>query len=199
MKNVLIINGHQKYDSVAEGKLTQIFIDKANSFFETNGFNVKNTKVESNYDVKDEVEKFAWADYILFQYPVYWMGVPWITKKYIDEIFSAGAHTVTYESDGRSRQDASKTYGSGGLMQGKKYMLSLTYNCPTSEFDNKNGFFEGLSLDEANVATHKTFQFCGVEPLETYSIHDIFKGDLDMEHELKKFTDTLTKNFLPKN
>lgn len=199
MKNVLIINGHQKYDSVAEGKLTQLFIDKANSFFETNGFNVKNTKVESNYDVKDEVEKFAWADYILFQYPVYWMGVPWITKKYIDEIFSAGAHTVTYESDGRSRQDASKTYGSGGLMKGKKYMLSLTYNCPTSEFDNKNGFFEGLSLDEANVATHKTFQFCGVEPLETYSIHDIFKGDLDMEHELKKFTDTLTKNFLPKN
>lgn len=54
---------------------------------------------------------------------------------------------VTYVSDGRTRSDASKRYGSGGLMQGKQYMLSITYNCPISEFNNKEGFFEGLSLD----------------------------------------------------
>jgi modulator of drug activity B len=142
------------------------------------------------------VQKFAWADYILFQYPIYWMGVPWITKKYIDEIFSTGVNSVTYINDGRSREDASKRYGSGGLMQDKKYMLSLTYNCPTSEFSSNDGFFDGLSLDEANIATHKTFQFCGAEPLETYSVHDIFKGDLDIDSELKKFTKVLEKNFI---
>ena len=196
MKNVLIINGHQKYDQIAEGKLTQLFIDSANNFFKSNGFSVKNTKVESSYDIKEEVEKFAWADYILFQYPVYWMGVPWITKKYIDEIFSAGVNSVTYTSDGRSRDDASKRYGSGGLMQDKKYMLSLTYNCPVSEFDNKDGFFDGLSLDEANVATHKTFQFCGAKPLTTYAINDVFKGNLDIDAELKLFKSVLNNNFL---
>ena len=90
MKNVLIINGHQYYDTVAQGKLTQMYIDSANEFFKEQRFNVKNSVVESAYDVKEEVEKFGWADYILFQYPVYWMGVPWITKKYIDEIFSVG-------------------------------------------------------------------------------------------------------------
>jgi modulator of drug activity B len=105
------------------------------------------------------------------------MGVPWITKKYFDETFTQGRH---YTSDGRSRSDESKTYGSGGLLKGKKYMLSITYNCPKSEFNNPNGFFDGLSLDEANVATHKTFQFVGLEPLKTYSVHDIFKGDLDL-------------------
>ena len=199
MKNVLIINGHQKYEQIAEGKLTQIFIDSANDFFNNNGFNVKNTKVESAYDIKEEVEKFAWADYILFQYPVYWMGVPWITKKYIDEVFSAGVGTVTYESDGRSSEDASKRYGSGGLMKNAHYMLSMTYNCPISEFGNKDSFFDGLSLDEANIATHKTFQFCGAKPLETYSIHDIFKGDLDIDAELNLFTEKLKKNFLPNN
>jgi modulator of drug activity B len=123
------------------------------------------------------------------------MGVPWITKKYIDEIFSMGKDTVTYVSDGRTRSDATKRYGSGGLMQGKKYMLSLTYNCPTTEFNNKEGFFSGLSLDEANVATHKTFQFCGAEPLETFSVHDIFKGDLDLEKEKARFSAHLAKNF----
>ena len=196
MKNILIINGHQRYDQIAEGKLTKLFIDTASDFFTENGLNVKHSVIESAYDISDELEKLAWADYILFQYPVYWMGVPWITKKYIDEVFSAGVNTVTYVSDGRSRDDASKRYGSGGLMQGKKYMLSLTYNCPDSEFDNKDSFFDGLSLDEANVATHKLFQFCGAEPLETYAIHDIFKGDLDMDSELTRFKSTLQRNFI---
>ena len=53
-----------------------------------------------------------------------------------------------------------------------------------------------LSLDEANVATHKTFQFVGLEPLKTYSVHDIFKGDLDLNKELVKFEETLRENFL---
>ena len=196
MAKVLIINGHQRYDEIAEGKLTQIFIDAENEFFTKNGFEVKNSVVESAYEIQEELDKFAWADYIVLQYPVYWMGVPWLTKKYIDEIFSAGGQTVTYVDDGRSRDDASKKYGSGGLMQDKKYMLSLTYNCPTSEFDNKKGFFDGLSLDEANVATHKTFQFCGAKPLETYSVHDIFKGDLDIDKEVGKLNRILSKNFI---
>ncbi len=194
MQNVLIINGHQYYENVAEGKLTQIYIDTANKVLSEAGFNVKNSVVESNYDIKEELEKFAWADVILFQYPVYWMGVPWLTKKYIDEIFSAGVGTVTYANDGRSRHDASKTYGSGGLMKGKYYMLSHTYNCPTSEFSNPKGFFNGLSLDEANVATHKTFQFCGATKLPTFSVHDIFKGDLNIEAEIARFSAHLKQN-----
>ncbi|MCV6609111.1 MAG: NAD(P)H-dependent oxidoreductase, partial [Campylobacterales bacterium] len=122
--------------------------------------------------------------------------VPWITKKYIDEIFSAGLGKVTYNNDGRSREDSKKKYGSGGLMKDKKYMISLTYNCPTSEFNNKDGFFEGLSLYEANIATHKTLQFCGVKPMKSYSVHDILKGDVDFEKELINFENTLKDNFL---
>lgn len=193
MKKVLILNGHQYYDVVAKGELTQHYIHKANDFFIKNGFEVKQTHIEKGYNKEEEIEKFEWADYILFQYPVYWMGVPWIAKKYIDETFTQGRH---YLSDGRSRSDASKLYGSGGLLKGKKYMLSLTYNCPVSAFNNKNSLFEGMSVDQAHVAVHKTFQFCGLEPLETYSVHDIFKGDLNLEEELTKFETVLKKNFL---
>ena len=192
-KKILILNGHQYYDVVAKGELTQAYIDKANDFFVKNGFEVKHTNIEKGYEKEEECEKFEWADYVLFQYPVYWMSVPWIAKKYIDETFTQGRH---YSSDGRSRSDASKLYGNGGLLQGKKYMLSLTYNCPASAFDNKNSLFDGMSLDQAHVAVHKTFQFCGLEPLETYAVHDIFKGDLDLNAELEKFEKVLTKNFL---
>ena len=193
MKKVLILNGHQYYDVVAKGELTQAYIDKANDFFVKNGFEVKHTNIEKGYEKEEECEKFEWADYVLFQYPVYWMSVPWIAKKYFDETFTQGRH---YSSDGRSRTDASKIYGSGGLLQGKKYMLSLTYNCPASAFDNKSSLFDGMSLDQAHVAVHKTFQFCGLEPLETYAVHDIFKGDLDLNAELDKFEKLLSKNFL---
>ncbi|MDD3008124.1 MAG: NAD(P)H-dependent oxidoreductase [Arcobacter sp.] len=193
MKKVLILNGHQYYDVVAKGELTQHYIDAANDFFLKNGFEVKHTHIEKGYNVEEECQKFEWADYVLFQYPVYWMGVPWIAKKYFDETFTQGRH---YTSDGRSRSDESKTYGTGGLLKGKKYMLSVTYNCPTSEFDNPKGFFDGLSLDQAHIATHKTFQFCGLKPLKTYSVHDIFKGDLDLKKELEKFEAVLRENFL---
>lgn len=190
------MNGHQKYDVVAEGKLTQFYIETAEKFLTKNGFNVKQAIVESDYDIHDEVEKFKWADYFIIQFPVYWMGAPWMMKKYIDEVVSAGQDNGIYKNDGRSRNDLSKTYGSGGLMQEKKYMLSLTYNCPSSEFNNKAGFFDGLSLDEAHIATHKTWQFCGAKPMETYSVHDIFKGDLDLDKEQAKFESILEKNFL---
>lgn len=192
MKNVLIINGHQYYDVVAKGELTQNIIKKADEFLTKNGFVVKHTHIEKGYEIAQEVEKLVWADYVIFQYPVYWMGVPWIAKKYFDEVLTQGKH---YSSDGRSRDDASKTYGSGGLLKGK-YMLSLTYNCPTSEFGNPKGFFDGLTLDEANIASHKIFQFCGLKPMQTFSVHDIFKGNMDLESELARLEAVLQNNFL---
>ncbi len=194
MKNVLIINGHQVWEGISEGGLTNEYINSAKNHLLDNEYEVKISHPDKGYDIKEELEKWNWADFILLQYPVYWMGLPWLTKKYIDEIAMAGGNTVTYVNDGRSKNDSSKKYGSGGLMLKKRYMLSLTYNCPTSEFDNKDGFFEGLSVDEVNYSVHKIFQFCGAQKTETYSVHDIFKGDLNLESELKKFTNILENN-----
>lgn len=36
--------------------------------------------------------------------------------------------------DGCTRDDPSKQYGTGGKMQGKQYMLSLTWNAPQEAF-----------------------------------------------------------------
>lgn len=194
MKKVLLLTLHQKYDGIANGNVTKALVERAKEFFVQNGFEVKETVIEDGYDVAQELEKFKWADMFFVQSPVYWMGLPWLGKKYIDEIFSGGAGTVTYASDGRTRNDPSKTYGSGGLMNGKKYMLSFTYNCPKSEFDNPDGFFDGLSLDEANVALHKTFQFCGAEPMPSYAVHDVYKSEFSLENVLDALTTHLKQN-----
>ncbi len=194
MKKVLLLTLHQKYDGIANGNLTRALVAEAKAFFETMGYEVKETVIEDGYDVAEELGKFKWADLFFVQSPVYWMGLPWLGKKYIDEIFSGGVGTVTYANDGRTRGDASKPYGSGGLMNGKKYMLSFTYNCPASEFDNPNGFFDGLSLDEANVALHKTFQFCGAEPLPSYAVYDVYKSEFSLEAATGNLRKTLERN-----
>lgn len=59
-------------------------------------------------------------------------------------------------------------------------MLSFTYNCPESEFNNPQGFFEGMSVDEANVALHKTFQFCGAAPYPSFAVHDVYKSEFEI-------------------
>jgi modulator of drug activity B len=195
MKHVLLLNLHQKYEGFANGKLTHDLMNEAKKFFLANGYEVRETAIDEGYDVSQELEKFKWADVLFVQSPVYWMGLPWLAKKYVDEIFSGGNNTVTYLSDGRSRDDASKKYGSGGLMQEKKYMLSFTYNCPTSEFNNPQGFFEGMSVDQANVALHKTFQFCGAKPLKSYSVHDVYKSDFSISDALQGLQHALAENF----
>ena len=195
MKKVLIINGHQYYENFAEGKLTGQYIKAATDFLEENNFEVEISNIDKGYDAQKEVEKILEADYIILQHPVYWMGLPWITKKYIDEVFMTGYGKI-WKDDGRTKEDPSKRYGSGGLLHGKKYMLSLTYNCPEIEFDDKDGFFNGMSLDDANVQTHKIFEFCGAKRMKTNAIFDIFKGDIDINAELNKFREILKDNFL---
>lgn len=195
MKHVLLLNLHQKYEGIANGNLTRDLLNEAKTFFLSNGYEVKETTIDAGYDIAEELEKFEWADLFFVQSPVYWMGLPWLGKKYIDEIFSAGVNTITYQSDGRSRTDPTKTYGSGGLMQKKRYMLSFTYNCPESEFDNPQGFFGGLSLDEANVALHKTFQFCGAVAYPSFSVHDIYKSEFDINRTLSDLKTHLNTNF----
>ncbi len=180
MKHVLLLNLHQKYEGFANGNLTKDLLKEAKTFFQGHGYEVKETTIDEGYDIAEELEKFKWADLFFVQSPVYWMGLPWLGKKYIDDIFSAGVNTTTYASDGRSRSDPSKTYGSGGLMGGKRYMLSFTYNCPESEFNNPQGFFEGMSVDEANVALHKTFQFCGAAPYPSFAVHDVYKSEFEI-------------------
>ena len=196
-KNVLIINGHQKYEGISEGRLNDTFVKAASKYLIDGGFGVKLTITEDPYDITEELEKLVWANHIIFQCPVYWFSVPWVTKKYFDEVWSAGYTTVTCSGDGRTREDPTRRYGSGGLMQEKSYMLSLTYACPKMEFDDNEGFYDGKSIDDANISTHKIFQFCGLEKKQTYAIYNVHKSEyLDMDKELELFRSILKSNFI---
>ncbi len=194
MKKILIINTHQKYEGAAEGKLNQTMVEVMKEELEIKGCEVKITNVEKGYDVNEEVDKHIWADVIITQSPVYWFGSPWIHKKYIDEVFTAGLFQQRLVvDDGRTRKDPNKQYGTGGKMQGKKHMLSLTWNAPKEVFGDKDqNLFEGKTVDEVFIANTSVYKFCGAENLPSFSCHNVMKnadvkGDTErMKAHLKK-------------
>ena len=186
MKKILIINAHQKYEGFANGKLNQTFVDAAKETLETKGCEVKTTYIEKGYDIEDEIAKHEWADIVITQTPVYWFNTPWIHKKYIDEVFTTAlVQARIIVDDGRTRSDETKQYGTGGLSQGKKYLLSATWNAPKEAFDDEKQILaNGKSADEVLINLSINYKFCGYEVLEGFHIHDVMKNpqvDTDLE------------------
>ena len=192
--NVLLINGHQRWEGFAEGRLNQTIIDETQKQLANTGHEVKTTIVESGYDIAEELDKYKWADAVFVQTPVYWMSVPYLFKKYMDEVFTSGIGEVLCTDDGRTRSDLSKKYGSGGLLNKKKYMLSTTWNAPLESFEDPAQFFEGKGVDGVFMWLHKAFQFFSMEPLPTFSCHDVLKN-ADVEGDLKRLEEHLAKSF----
>ncbi len=192
MKNILLINAHQRYEGFAEGKLNQTMFDCIKEELESKGCEVKLTYVEKGYDVNEEVEKHLWADLIITQSPVYWFGNPWIYKKYIDEVFTTAlVQQSLIVDDGRTRKDPDKQYGTGGKMQGKKYMLSLTWNAPAVAFGSKDQkLFEGKTVDDVFIGNTNVYKFCGAEILPSFSCFDVMKG-ADVENDLKRLKEQI--------
>ena len=173
MSNILIINAKKQFGH-SNGELNQTLSDVAESFLRDAKHDVQVTVVDDGYDIEAEVQKYLWADTVIWQMPGWWMGAPWTVKKYIDDVFTEG-HGSLYASDGRTRSDASKKYGSGGLIQGKTYMLSLTWNAPQQAFDDPADFFEGKGVDAVYFPFHKANQFLGMEALPTFICNDVIK------------------------
>ncbi|MFZ6778794.1 NAD(P)H-dependent oxidoreductase [Undibacterium sp. Ji83W] len=187
MKHALIINAHQFYEGMSSGKLNHSMADIIKTELQNRDYQVRQTQIEQGYDINAEVQNHLCADLIILQSPVYWFGMPWIYKKYVDEVFTAGMMQQGFlDGDGRTREDPSKQYGSGGKMQGKKYMLSLTWNAPAAAFgDTAQSLFEGKTVDDVFVANTANYKFCGVDVLPAFSCHDVLKQP-DIENDIAR-------------
>ncbi|WP_040242877.1 NAD(P)H-dependent oxidoreductase [Chromohalobacter japonicus] len=175
---ILLINGAKAF-AHSGGRYNDTLHDVARGELAEMGHEIRETRVDDGYDTDAEVEKFLWADVIVYQMPGWWMGTPWTVKRYIDEVFTAG-HGSLYASDGRSRKDPSLQYGSGGLLQGRRYMLSLTWNAPVEAFDEPGNFFEGQGVDGVYFPFHKSQEFIGLDAMPTYIANDVIKApDID--------------------
>ena len=134
MSKILIINGHQPYP-FASGKLNATLVERARQHLADQGHQVHVSRVAESYDVEQEVAHHVWADTIIMQFPVNWMGVPWSFKKYMDEVYTAGMDGRLCVGDGRSAENPKANYGMGGALTSTRYMLSATLNAPAEAFN----------------------------------------------------------------
>jgi len=195
--NVLIINAHLTYPGWSEGKLNATFMEAAQAFFTERGHQGAETLVERGYQPEEEVRKHAAADLVILQTPVNWFGAPWIYKKYVDEVFNAGLATkALLKGDGRTRSDPNRQYGTGGKMQGRKFMISATWNAPTATFDNPGSvLFAGKGTAELFLPITSNYKFCGYDILPAFGIFDIFKNP-DVPGALENYRRHLAKHCL---
>ena len=187
MSNILIINAHHKYP-FAEGRLNGSLVQKADELLTAGGHTTRVVTIDDGWDVDRELENHQWADIVLLQTPVNWMGVPWTFKKYMDEVYTAGMGGQLCDGDGRHREAPEKQYGSGGTLVGKKYMLSLTFNAPKESFDDAGQFlFQGKGVDDLLFPMHMNFRFFGMQALESFACFDVMK-DADIENDFKRYS-----------
>ena len=184
MQNVLIINTHPPYVS-SPGVLNAALVALMDRILRDKGYTVRLTKVAAGYDIGEEAEKHRWADVVIVQGPVNWMAFPWSFKKYQDEVYGALGGSL-YDGDGRHRDQPGLHYGSGGLGQARKYMLSLTYNAPRAAFDDPEQYLlQGRGVDDMFLPAHLCFRFMGMEPLETFVCYDVLKNP-DIDNDFRR-------------
>lgn len=133
------------------------FLNRQNKDFLKYAVEQKNAVKTNSFskDILEEQEKLLWADFVIFQFPLWWYSVPAILKGWFDRVFASG---YVYSKD--------KRYDTGGL-KGKKAMLSLTTGSPKEAytFVGMDGDIHEKILYHIN---HGMLYFAGLEPVEPF-------------------------------
>ncbi|WP_160715988.1 NAD(P)H-dependent oxidoreductase [Chitinophaga solisilvae] len=173
---IFIINAGQVF-AHSGGKFNEMLTGWTTSFLKRKGLEYRVANINNDFDAMEEVENFKWADMVIYHTPVWWFQVPGRLKKYIDDVFTAGHQNGMYASDGRSRLNPAINYGTGGLMQGKKYMVTTTWNAPDTAFTLPGEFFDQRPVDDGVLfGFHKMNQFVGMTRTEGFHFHDLEKN-----------------------
>lgn len=78
-------------------------------------------------EIEREIQNIEWCDLMIWQFPLWWFGLPGILKGWVDRVFAMGR---TYGGD--------RIYDNG-VFRGKRAMLSLTTGGPAAAYE-KGGF-----------------------------------------------------------
>jgi NADPH dehydrogenase (quinone) len=198
-EKIFVINGGQIFGH-SGGRFNKTLSDATIAFFSAHPqFEVRSTDINEGYDPQQEVENYVWADVVIYHTPIWWFQVPHGLKKYIDEVFTEGHQKGIYRSDGRTSANPAINYGTGGTLQGKKYMVTTSWNAPATAFTLPGEFFNQHSVDEgALFGFHRMNAFTGMKPLESIHFHDVEKN-ADIVKDLERYQQHLNTIFMGKS
>lgn len=186
MKKILIINGHPNSDSFNFG-LSEAYKKGAL----TTGADIKeivikdlkfNPNLQFGYqkrtelepDLLDSWEKIKWADHLVWVHPVWWGGLPAITKGFIDRVFLPGF----------AFQYRKNSVWWDKLLTGKTAHIITTLDQPSWYY------WLAFGRPSVNQLKKSTLEFCGVKPVKVTYTGTVKNSELSKR---KKWLDKIEK------
>lgn len=104
-----------------------------------------------------EMEKLAWCDALVLQFPLWWLGMPAILKGWVDRVFALG-----------------RTYGGGryfdkGVFKGKRAMCAITVGGVAAAYSDIGIY--GPMQSVLHPIQHGILAFVGFTVVEPYVVH----------------------------
>jgi len=105
-------------------------------------------------ELKEEMDKLVWADFVIFQFPLWWFSLPAILKGWVDRVFAMG-----FSYGPQQRHET-------GIFRGKRAMLSFTTGGPPATYvpGGANGDIDEL----LRHIQYGMFHFVGMEVLPPF-------------------------------
>jgi len=129
-------------------------------------------------DIRQEIDKVLWCDFLILQFPLWWYSVPAIMKGWIDRVFVNG---VAYGKGKRMDE--------GGL-KGRRSMLAITTGC-YPDMVAERGLLGHLNVNLWHLQAG-TLAYTGFEvlpPFAAWSIH--YTSDEDRKRYLDQYASRL--------
>jgi putative NADPH-quinone reductase len=132
---------------------------------EVNGFSA---------DISAEMEKLEACDLMIWQFPLWWFGLPAVLKGWVDRVFAMG-----------------RVYGGGrvyeqGVFKGKRAMLSLTTGGPAEAY--AKGGFNGDMQGILRPIHRGMLEFVGFDVLAPHVVNaPVRMSDEQRKAELTRF------------
>ena len=119
-------------------------------------------------DIAAEQGKLLWADAVVFQFPLWWFGVPAILKGWIERVYAFG---FAY-----GYKDGTNTHRYGeGILAGKRALVSVTTGGPEVDYGPRgiNGPLDHLLFP----LTHGALFYPGMDVLPIFAIYGAMRLD----------------------
>ena len=131
-------------------------------------------------DLEEEMQKLEWCDLMIWQFPLWWFGLPAVFKGWVDRVFAMG-----------------RIFGGGkiyetGVFRGKRALLSLTTGGPADSYakDGFNGDIYGI----LRPIHRGILQFVGFDVLAPQIVYaPVRVDDAQRKQELEQFGHRLSK------
>nr|WP_086938619.1 NAD(P)H-dependent oxidoreductase [Thaumasiovibrio occultus] len=133
-------------------------------------------------DIEEELQKLEWCDLIIFQFPLWWFGMPAMLKGWVDRVLVMG-----------------RVYGGGryyrdGAMTGKRALLSVSAGGPVEAYTDGglHGDFDAI----LRPIQRGIFAFNGFSLLETHKVYGPARQSEEQRHQaLQHYADRLAHIF----